>query len=122
MDVTALGISVESDGVVRGTKALDKFVTTSDKADKAADKLSGSTKRTSDGMSKSAQSASRYAAMAEKVERAQKGANDNFARASEKLDRYKRSTDQAEISSRKLGGTITKMAGAFAGFFTIERS
>lgn len=44
MDVAALGLSVDSDGVLKGGTALDKFATSADKASRSADKTVSSTK------------------------------------------------------------------------------
>ena len=64
-DVAALGLSVDSDGVVKGTAALDAFAASSDKASAASEKASKSTKKSTDETrsNASAQSSATKAAM-----------------------------------------------------------
>jgi hypothetical protein len=70
-DVAALGLSVESTGVVKANDALDDFAKKSDKASTSADKLGTSAKRAAQGeevLSKSVQDALRMVEMLEKTQ------------------------------------------------------
>jgi len=61
-DIAALGLSVDSDGVVSGAKALDNFAASADRAGKTAERTGGSTSKMGRDYSRAAKAAQEAAA------------------------------------------------------------